>query len=199
MKRKNVVKTLWVLLAGIAFSWLSACSDPSDEKDVEELSRKGDNSFTVGAVTMLIGVCVDGYAASDGGVTHLLHFYTIGYYNANGDGTCTKNASFKKEGAYVEIPAFDKGQTELLRLMTGTYLSYFSNSDDWAGDYEITKGTATRALAYDKMVDLQVSTVQVKKKGDIYEITWDGTDEKGNACSLYYYGIIQSEQMLAAE
>ncbi len=187
------------LLAALFVSVLSACTDPSDANDVEELSRKGDNVFTVGGVAMPVDVCVDGYDFSDGGVTHILHLFTNGFYTPNGDGTCSPNNAFKKAGAYVEIPAFDKGQTELLRLMTGDYMTYYSNSDDWAGNYEITKENTTRALVYDKMVDLQVSTIQVKKKDNIYEITWDGRDEKGNVCSLYYYGVIQSEKMLGED
>jgi hypothetical protein len=116
----------------------------------------------------------------------------------NGDGTCSENKSFKKEGAYVEIPAFDKGQHEATRLMTGTYINVYSNTDEWSGDYIVTKGgsSTTRALSYDKMTDLHTSAVQVKKKDNIYEITWEGTDEKGNPCSLYYYGLIESEKML---
>ena len=116
----------------------------------------------------------------------------------NGDGTCSENKQFKGMGAYVEIPAFDKGQSELLRLMTGTYINKYSNSDSWSGDYIVTKtgASTTRALSYDKMTDLNPSAIQVKKKGNIYEITWEGTDEKNNPCSLYYYGMVQSEKML---
>lgn len=189
----------YLLLTALCVSVLSACTDPSDANDVDELFQKGDNLFTVGSQSFKVDECLDGYAFSDGGVTHLLHFYTSGYYTPNGDGTCSQSNSFKKEGIYVEIPVFDKGQTELLRLMTGNYISYYSNSDDWAGEYVMTKGTSVRALVYDKMVDLKITTVQVKKKGDTYEVVWDATDEKGNACLLYYYGTIRSEQMLATE
>ena len=186
----------WLL--SLVLSLLASCSDPSDVKDVEELTKKGDNLFTVGSVSIPVGECLDSYTESDGGVTHLLHFFTIGYYQMNGDGTCSENKSFRKTGAYVEIPAFDRGQSDLSRLMTGTYINKYSNSDDWSGDYIVTKSgsTTTRALSYDKMTDLHASAVQVKKKGDIYEITWEGTDEKNNPCSLYYYGIIKTEKML---
>lgn len=180
----------------LALSLFATCSDPSDELDVDELTRKGDNVFKVGSVSVPIDECLDSYDLADDGVVHYLHFFTAGYYKMNGDGTCSENRNFSSKGAYVEIPALDKGQTELLRLMTGTYFNQFS-SDDWTGDYIVTKGGATtRSLSYDRMTDLQVSAVQVKKKGDVYEITWDGSDEKGNPCSIYYYGSIRSEEML---
>lgn len=196
---KNVsLKTLWGAVASMAITLLAACTETSDLNDVEELEKQGENLYKVGNVSTPIGECLDAYAETDGGVTHLLHFFTIGYYQMNGDGTCSENKSFRQAGAYVEIPLFDKGQGELTRLMTGTYLSHYSNTDDWSGEYCVTKGgtTTTKALVYDKMTDLQTSTVQVKKKGDVYEITWDGRDERGNVCSLYYYGKIRSEKMM---
>ncbi len=196
----NMKKQAYLLgwLLPLVFSLLASCSDSPDVSDVENLTRKKNNQFTVGSISMPIGECLDGYTLSDGGVTHLLHFFTFGYYQMNGDGTCSENKSFKREGAYVEIPAFDKGQHEASRLMTGTYINVYSNTDDWSGDYIVTKGgsSTTRALSYDKMTDLHTSAVQVKKKDNIYEITWEGTDEKGNPCSLYYYGLIESEKML---
>lgn len=196
---KNVsLKTLWRVVASMAITLLAACTETSDLNDVEELEKQGENLYKVGNVSTPIGECLDAYAETDGGVTHLLHFFTIGYYQMNGDGTCSENKSFSKNGAYVELPLLDKGQTELTRLMTGTYLTLYSSSDDWSGEYYVKKGgsTTTKALVYDKMIELETSTVQVKKKGNIYEIVWDGKDEKGNACSLYYYGTITSEEML---
>lgn len=197
MNMKKQAKMLGWLMP-LVLSVLASCSDPSDVKDVEELTRKGANLFTVGSVSTSVDECLDSYAESDGGVTHLLHFFTTGYYQMNGDGTCSENKSFKGKGVYVEIPAFDKGQNELLRLMTGTYPNKYSNNDSWSGEYIVTKtgASTTRALSYDKMTDLTTSAVQVKKKGDIYEISWEGTDEKNNSCTLYYYGMVKSEKML---
>lgn len=194
--RKIGSNVLWMIVSALSLSFLAACSDPSDDNDVDDLVKRGDNVFKVGSVSTPIGECLDGYMESDGGVTHFLHFYTKGYYHMNGDGTCSVNSSFSKTGAYVEIPAFDKGQSELFRLTTGSYFSKYSSSDDWSGEYIVTKGgSSTKSLSYDKMTELQISTVDVRKKGDIYEITWDGSDEKGNPCSLYYYGSIHSEAM----
>lgn len=192
------LKSLWMVLLTMGLALFAACTELTEADDVEELTRKGDNAFTVAGVTTLIGECLDGYAETEGGVVHLLHFYTIGFYHMNGDGTCSVNTSFKKTGAYVELPLLDKGQTELSRLLSGTYLSQYATNDEWSGDYYVTKsGVSTlRALTYDKLTDLQTSTVQVKKKGDIYEITWEGRDERGNVCSLYYFGQIQSEKMM---
>lgn len=190
------LKKLLLAVFPLALSLFATCSDPSNEKDVDELNRKGDNLFKVGSVSVPINECLDAYALTDGGVVHLLHFFTAGYYTMNGDGTCSENKYFSSTGAYVELPAFDKGQAELLRLMTGTYFNQSSSTDDWSGDYIVTKSASTRALSYDRMTELQISTVQVKKKGDTYEIVWDGSDEKGNPCSLYYYGSIRSEEML---
>lgn len=197
MKRMNL-KNLWWIIASAALMLMASCVDGSDASDVEELTRKGDNAFVVGNVSTPLGECLDGYAETEGGVVHLLQIFTLGYYQMNGDGTCSENKSFSKNGAYVELPLLDKGQTELTRLMTGTYLTLYSSSDDWSGEYYVKKGgsTTTKALVYDKMIELETSTVQVKKKGNIYEIVWDGKDEKGNACSLYYYGTITSEEML---
>ena len=197
MNMKKQAKMFGWLLP-LVLSVLASCSDPSDVKDVEELKQKGENLFKVGSVSTPVDECLDSYTESDGGVTHMLHFFTTGYYQMNGDGTCSENKLFKGKGAYVEIPAFDKGQSELLRLMTGTYINKASNTDSWSGDYIVTKtgASTTRALSYDKMTDLNTSAVQVKKKGNIYEITWEGTDEKNNPRSLYYYGMVRSEKML---
>ena len=119
----------WLL--PLVLSLLASCSDPSDVKDVEELTKKGDNLFTVGSVSIPVGECLDSYTESDGGVTHLLHFFTIGYYQMNGDGTCSENKSFRKTGAYVEIPAFDRGHTsDSMRIYSGCGRFFLQCKDD---------------------------------------------------------------------
>lgn len=59
----------YLLLTALCVSVLSACTDPSDANDVDELFQKGDNLFTVGSQSFKVDECLDGYAFSDGGVT----------------------------------------------------------------------------------------------------------------------------------